>query len=52
MTWRELLLVRILLLVARIVALGADDARLEGEIKNLANHISVHTPSSKPEEAA
>ena len=40
MTWREHLVVRILLLVARIVA--PDD--LAVEIKHLANHIATWTP--------
>lgn len=40
MTFREHLVIRILLLVARIVA----DDELAVEIKHLANHISVHVP--------
>ena len=43
MTWREQIVVRILLLVARIVA----DEPLRSEINALANHIAVNAP--KPE---
>lgn len=39
MTWREKCVVRILLLVARIVA---DDEALQTEIQHLSNHIGVH----------
>lgn len=40
MSLREHLLIRILLLVARIVASGLEDARLAEEVKSLANHIA------------
>lgn len=41
MSARERLVVRILLLVARIVA---GEETLAAEIKNLANHIELHGP--------
>jgi hypothetical protein len=40
-TWREHLIVRILLIIARMVA--PSDA-LSAELKTLATHISVHVP--------
>lgn len=48
MTWREKCVVRILLLVAAIIATGVE--KLEGErevaeeIRHLANHISTWAP--------
>lgn len=46
MSWREKLVVQILLLVARIVAAGISqfDADLAKEIKAIATHISVWVP--------
>jgi hypothetical protein len=44
MSFREQMVVRILLLVARIFA---DDDAVEKEIRNLAAHISVHAPKAK-----
>lgn len=44
MTWREKLVVHILLLVARMVA---DDAAIADEIKKLSTHVAVNAP--KPE---
>lgn len=41
MTWREKVVVALLLLVARMIA---DDTSLRAEIKSLATHISVHAP--------
>ena len=41
MTFREQMVVRILLLVARIFA---EDPTLQTEIKQLATHISVNAP--------
>lgn len=38
MTWKEKTIVRILLLVARMLA---EDSELREELQNLANHISV-----------
>lgn len=40
MDWRQQLVVRILLTIARIVAVGGE-AELSLEIKNLANHINT-----------
>lgn len=45
MTWREKVVVQILLIVARMLS---DDAVLEQDIKNLATHISVHAPKVGP----
>lgn len=41
MTWREQFIARILLIIARMVA---DDPVLRDDLKNLANHASVHAP--------
>lgn len=41
MTWREQLIARILLLVARMVA---DDPELADALKHLSNHIGIHAP--------
>jgi hypothetical protein len=41
MTWRDQLVARILLIVARMFA---DDPRVAEDIKNLATHISVNAP--------
>jgi hypothetical protein len=41
MTWREALIVRILLIVARMVA---DDPVTSDELKHLSSHVSVHAP--------
>ena len=43
MTWREQLVVRILLLVARIVA--TDEWAVE--VKHLANHIAANAPKEE-----
>lgn len=45
MTWREQLIIKILLIVARIIA--RENAQLSLEIKNLSNHISFHVPKAK-----
>lgn len=39
MTWREVLITRILLLIARMVA---DDDVLKDELRHLSNHITTH----------
>lgn len=44
MTWREKLVVRILLVIAQLVYLDGDPA-VAAEIKALATHISVHAPA-------
>jgi hypothetical protein len=46
MSWREKLVVRILLLVARIVASGISefDQDLADEIRHIANHVAVNAP--------
>lgn len=49
MTWREQLVARILLLVARMVC---DDPALDAEIKTLATHIGVHGDKHAIKEAA
>jgi hypothetical protein len=49
MTWREKLVARILLLVARLVC---DDPAIRDEIKHLSNHIGVHAPEPVEEPAA
>lgn len=49
MTWREQLIVRILLIVARMVA---DDSVLDAEIKTLANHVSVEAHRNAPKSEA
>jgi hypothetical protein len=41
MTWREQLVVRILLLIARMVT---DDDVVSAELKALSNHVSVEGP--------
>jgi hypothetical protein len=41
-TWRGLIVVRILLLVARLMA---EDVRVHDEIKHLANHITTTAPA-------
>lgn len=43
MSWREKLVVRILFLIAQIVAAGDQgfDPRLSAEIKNIASHVQV-----------
>lgn len=38
MTWREIIIARILLVLARMVA---DDATVRNELKNLSTHIQV-----------
>lgn len=45
MTWREKLVIKLLLLVARIVAAGISefDQSLADEIRHIANHVSVST---------
>lgn len=45
MTWKETLIARILLLVARMVA---DDPALATEIKHLANHVQATSPKQEP----
>ena len=44
MTWREKCVIRILLLVAKIVAADED---LATEIRHLANHISTWAPKDE-----
>ena len=44
MTWREKVLVKVLLIVARIFA---DDPEIALEVKNLSTHISVHAPEQE-----
>jgi hypothetical protein len=39
MTWKQILIARLLLLIARMVA---DDPVIANELKNLTAHISVH----------
>ena len=39
MTWREQLVARILLIIARMVA---GDAALQAELRNLSNHIGAN----------
>lgn len=46
MNARERLVVRVLLLVARICA---EDDHLKTEIKHLANHIDLHGPKDAPQ---
>lgn len=41
MKWREQIMVKILLLVARIFA---DDPIIAQEIRNISNHIGVNAP--------
>lgn len=41
MTWREKTIVRILLIIATMLA---EDATLAQEIRNLSSHVSVHAP--------
>lgn len=41
MTWREKVVVQILLIIARMLA---DDEQVRREIKTLATHISVNAP--------
>ena len=44
MTWREQLVIRILLLVARLVA---EDSRVADEIRHLTNHVVVTAPKQE-----
>lgn len=44
MTWREKIVVHILLLIARMLA---DDPAIATEIKNLSTRISVRAPESE-----
>ena len=46
MTWREQLIIRILLLIARMVA---DDRELASDLKHLATHIGVNAPKAREE---
>lgn len=43
MNWRELLIAKILLILARMVA---DDPAIASELKNLQSHIQVHAAKS------
>lgn len=43
MNWRELLIAKILLIIARMVA---DDPAIATELKNLSTHINMHTSKS------
>lgn len=44
MTWREKVVVQILLLVARVLA---DDAVLADEIRKISNHVTVNAPRAE-----
>ena len=46
MTWREKLIARILLIIARMVA---DDPMIAADLKNLSNHIEQRAPEAKAE---
>lgn len=43
MNWKQMMIIRILLMVARMFA---EDDKLSGEIRDLSNHITTRTPQA------